>query len=233
LLIWHFQVTVPLIEDNDGLAAGAAQALTEARLRLDWRWDFESAYDLAIDLWTDLFITNRTLPDGDGVDFLHQLRNAYFTTLVLMISARSTIGDRVTALDGAADDYLVKPFAFDEFVARCRALMRRPCTFEGEPIRYGARVLRPDSYELTVGGNPIGMSRRECQVQVALLRRRGRACTRPYLEAGLYDPRIAVSPNTLDTCVSRLRSLVAGVKANVDLKTVRGVAYALVEKTRP
>ena len=226
-------MTVLLIEDNNGLASAAAQALAAVRLRLDWRRDFESAYDLAIDLRTDLIVTNRTLPDGDGLDFLHQLRSAGSTTPVLMISARSAIGDRVAALDGGADDYLVKPFACDEFVARCRALLRRPRTFEGEPLRYGALVLRPDSYELTVGGNPIGISRREGQLLVALLRRRGRVCTRTYLEGTLYDPGIAVSPNALDTCVSRLRSVLAGVKANVDLKTVRGVGYTLVEETRP
>lgn len=226
-------MTVLLIDDNNGLAAAAAQALAAARLRLDWRRDFESAYDLAVDPLTDLIVLNRTLPDGDGLEFLHQLRSAGITTAALMISARSAISDRVAALDGGADDYLVKPFAFDEFVARCRALMRRPRTFEGEPIRYGALVLRPDTYELTVRENPLGISRREGQLLVALLRRQGRVCTRAYLEGALYDPSIAVSPNALETSISRLRSLLAGVNADVDLKTVRGVGYALTEDKKP
>ncbi len=226
-------MTVLLIEDNNGLASAAAQALAAVRLRLDWRRDFESAYDLAIDPQTDLIILNRILPDGDGLEFLHQLRNAGITTAVLMISSRSAISDRVQALDGGADDYLVKPFAFDEFVARCRALLRRPRTFEAEPIRYGALVLRPDTYELTVHGNPLAISRREGQLLVALLRRQGRVCTRVYLEGALYDPSIAVSPNALETSISRLRSLLASVRANVDLKTVRGVGYALMEEPKP
>jgi DNA-binding response OmpR family regulator len=226
-------VTVLLIDDNSALAAAAAEALGAARLDLDWRRNFETAYDLALDPLTDLIVLDRTLPDGDGLDFLRRLRGAGISTAVLMISTRSAIPDRVAALDSGADDYLVKPFAFDEFVARCRALMRRPRSFEGEPIRFGALVLRPDTYELTVHDTPLGISRREGQLLVALLRRQGRVCTRAYLEGALYDPAIAVSPNALETSISRLRSLLAGANARIDLKTVRGVGYAITEDAKP
>lgn len=225
-------MTVLLIEDENGLAAAASEALVAARLRVDWRSDFESAYDLAVDPQTDLIVLDRSLPDGDGLDFLRQLRNAGITTAVLMISARTAIPDRVAALDAGADDYLVKPFAFDEFAARCRALLRRPRAFEREPIRFGALVLRPDTLELAVHDTPLAIARREGQLLVALLRRQGRVCTRAYLEGALYDPSIAVSPNALETSISRLRSLLVGVNAGVDLKTVRGVGYALVEDTK-
>lgn len=223
-------MTVLLIDDDNGLAAVAAEALAAARLRLDWRRDFESAYDLAVDPQTDLIVLDRMLPDGDGLEFLRQLRGAGVTTAVLMISGRSAIPDRVAALEAGADDYLVKPFAFDEFVARCRALLRRPRAFESEPVRYGALVLRPDTLELTVHNTSLGISRREGQLLVALLRRQGRVCTRAYLEGALYDPSVAVSPNALETSISRLRSLLLGVNAHVDLKTVRGVGYALIEE---
>lgn len=226
-------MTVLLIDDNSGLAAAAAEALATARLRLDWRKDFESAYDLAIDPQTDLIVLDRTLPDGDGVEFLRQLRGAGMTTAVMMISVRSAIPDRVAALEAGADDYLVKPFDIDEFVARCRALLRRPRAFESEPVRYGALALRPDTFELTVNDAPLAISRREGQLLVALLRRQGRVCTRAYLEGALYDPSIAVSPNALETSISRLRALLVSVHADVDLKTVRGVGYALVENQKP
>ncbi|MEQ1782557.1 MAG: response regulator transcription factor [Hyphomonadaceae bacterium] len=222
-------MTVVLIEDDNGLAAAASEALVASRLRVEWRKDFETAYDLAVDPMTDLIVLARTLPDGDGVDFLRQLRSAGITTAVLMISARTAIPDRVAALEAGADDYLVKPFAFDEFVARCRALLRRPRAFEREPIRFGALVLRPDTLELAVHNTPLAIARREGQLLVALLRRQGRVCTRAYLEGALYDPSIAVSPNAIETSISRLRSLLVGVNAGVDLKTVRGVGYALVE----
>ena len=225
-------MTVLLIEDNSGLAAAASEALAAARLRLDWRRDFESAYDLAIDAQTDLIVLDRVLPDGDGVEFLRQLRAAGITTAVLMISARSSVPDRVTALEAGADDYLVKPFAFDEFVARCRALLRRPRAFENQEIRFGALVLRPDTFELKVHDAPLTIARREGQLLVALLRRQGRVCTRAYLEGALYDPSVAVSPNALETSISRLRALLIGVNAGVDLKTVRGVGYALSEEPK-
>ena len=225
-------MTVLLIEDNSGLAAAAVEALASVRLGVEWRKDFETAYDLAVDPMTDLIVLTRSLPDGDGVDFLRRLRSAGITTAVLMISTRTAIPDRVAALDAGADDYLVKPFAFDEFVARCRALLRRPRAFEREPIRFGALVLRPDTLELAVHDTPLAIARREGQLLVALLRRQGRVCTRAYLEGALYDPSIAVSPNALETSISRLRSLLVGVNAGVDLKTVRGVGYALVEDTK-
>ena len=193
-----------LINDNNGLAAAAAEALAVARLRLEWRRDIETAYDLAVDPQTDLIVLDRSLPDGDGVEFLRQLRGAGVTTAVLMISARASVPDRVAALDAGADDYLVKPFAFDEFVARCRALLRRPRAFEREPIRYGDLVLRPDTLELAVHNEGVAISRREGQLLVALLRRQGRVCTRAYLEGALYDPSIAVSPNAIETSISQI-----------------------------
>ncbi len=225
--------TILLIGDDSELAEAVADAFGAARLDLEWRRNLQSAHDLAVDPLTDLIVLDRFLPDGDGLDFLRRLRSAGVTTAVLMLSARSAISDCVATLDAGADDYLVKPFAFDEFIARCRALMRRPRTFEGEPIRYGALVLRPDTYELTVHDSPLGISRREGQLLLALLRRQGRVCTRAYLEGVLYDSSIAVGPNALETSMSRLRSLLAGVNARVDLKTVRGVGYAITEERKP
>jgi DNA-binding response OmpR family regulator len=222
-------VSILLVEDNKGLAAAASQALGDARLRLDWRQDFESAYDLAIDPQTDLIVLDRSLPDGDGLDFLHQLRHGGITTPILMISERAAIPDRVAALEGGADDYLVKPFAFAEFIARCRALLRRPRSLNIEPMRFGGLALAPDTLELRIHGEPLAISRREGQLLVALLRRQGRVCTRAYLEGALYDPNLAVSPNALETSISRLRSILQSANAHVDVKTVRGVGYCLTE----
>lgn len=229
LLKWQRDVTILIVEDNNAVAAAAIDALSEAHLRHEWRRDFESAYDLAVDQQTDLIVLDRGLPDGDGIEFLRQLRNAGITTAVLMISERSSIPDRVAALDAGADDYLVKPFAFAEFAARCRALLRRPRLLHHEPIRLGSIVLQPDTLELTVHDAPLSIARREAQLLVALLRRQGRVCTRAYLEGALYDPSVAVTPNALETSISRLRSLLASVRAGVDVRTIRGVGYALTE----
>lgn len=145
-LKWLRDVTILIVEDNDALAAAAADALFEARLRHEWRRDFESAYELAVDQQTDLIVLDRSLPDGDGVEFLRQLRQAGIATAVLMISERSGIPDRVAALDAGADDYLIKPFAFAEFVARCRALLRRPRLLENIvfiPEQHCSRLASP------------------------------------------------------------------------------------------
>jgi DNA-binding response OmpR family regulator len=223
-------VTILLVEDNNGLGAAIAQALGAARYRVDWQRSIESALEPAFDPTTDLIILDRGLPDGDGLEFLRQLRGEGISSPVLVISERGAIHDRVAGLDAGADDYLVKPFAFAELVARCRALLRRPREIEMEPVRLGNLLLRPDTLELSVHGTPLTISRREGQLLVALLRRHGRVCTRAYLENALYDPSAAVSPNALETSISRLRSLLMSADASVELKTVRGVGYALSER---
>ena len=207
-----------------------AQALGAARYRVEWRRTIEDAFDAAFDPATDLIILDRGLPDGDGVEFLRQIRAEGVGVGVLMISERGAINERVAGLDAGADDYLVKPFAFAELVARCRALLRRSREIQLEPVRLGNLLLRPDTLELTIRGNPLTISRREGQLLVALLRRHGRVCTRAYLEGALYDAAAAVSPNALETSISRLRALLAGADASVELRTVRGVGYALSER---
>ena len=223
-------MTILLVEDNNGLGAAIAQALTAVRYRVDWRRSIDAALEPALDQSTDLIILDRGLPDGDGLEFLRQLRGEGVGAGVLVISERGAIHDRVAGLDAGADDYLVKPFAFAELVARCRALLRRSREIQFEPVRLGNLLLRPDTLELSVHGNPMTISRREGQLLVALLRRQGRVCTRAYLEGALYDASAEVSPNALETSISRLRSLLAGANASVELRTVRGVGYALGEK---
>lgn len=222
-------VTILLIEDSNGLGAAAAQALGEAHFRVDWRRTLTTSYPLASDPGVDLILLDRGLPDGEGIDFLRRLRAEGISTPIMIISERSGVPDRVAGLDAGADDYLVKPFAFAELVARCRALMRRPRDIEMEPVKFGHLVLRPDTLELSVHGQPLTISRREGQLLVALLRRPGRVCTRTYLENALYDPNSAVSPNALETSISRLRTQLQRVNADVEIRTVRGVGYALTE----
>ncbi|MEY2759543.1 MAG: hypothetical protein RIR33_3321, partial [Pseudomonadota bacterium] len=151
-------MSILLVEDNNGLGAAIAQALGAARYRVDWRRTIEDAFDAAFDPATDLIILDRGLPDGDGVEFLRQIRAEGVSVGVLMMSERGAINDRVAGLDAGADDYLVKPFAFAELVARCRALLRRSREIQLEPVRLGNLLLRPDTLELTIRGTPMTIS---------------------------------------------------------------------------
>lgn len=196
-----------LIEDNNAVGSATSQSLGAAGYKVEWRRNFETAHELAIDPQTELVVIDRGLPDGDGLDIVRQLRAASISTPILMISERNSVPDRVAGLESGADDYLIKPFAFPELVARCRALLRRPRMVETDAVRFGAITLKPDTLELSVRGKPLAISRREGQLLVALLRRSGRVCTRAYLEGLLYDQStIVVSPNALETSMSRLRS---------------------------
>lgn len=224
-------MTILLIEHNNGLGAAMVQALVAAGFVVDWQRSFEAAHALAVEHHVDLIVMARGLPDRDGVDAVRLLRGQGVSTPLLMISERDRIADRVAGLDAGSDDYLVKPFAFDELIARCRALLRRSPFLEPGQIRLGNLELKPETLELTVNEAPLSITRREGQLLVALLRRAGRVCTRTYLEAALYDVDAAVSPNALETNISRLRALLASARARVELKTIRGVGYALTAAT--
>ena len=145
-------MTILLVEDSNGLGAAAVQALGEAHFRVDWRRTLATAYPLAADPRIDLVLLDRGLPDGEGMDLLRRLRAEGVSTPVMLLSERGSIPDRVAGLDAGADDYLVKPFAFAELVARCRALVRRPRSLEMEPVKFGNLLLRPDTLELSVQG---------------------------------------------------------------------------------
>jgi len=197
------------------------------RQPVEWVRCLEEARAVVSETRFRLLLIDLGLPDGNGLDFLKEVRKAGIVTPALVITARGDLSDRIAGLDEGADDYLVKPFALVELLSRCRALLRRPNELAREPVRLGNIELQPDTLELLMEGRPLAISRREAQLLIALLRRRGRVCTRAYLEDSLYEPSASVSPNALETSISRLRTLLARVGAEVDLRTVRGVGYFL------
>jgi len=217
-----------IVEDEAKLADYLRKGLAEEGYVVEVAGNGVDGLHMAIEGSHDLIVLDTMLPGIDGLGLLAALRQSKQTP-VIMLTARHRVEDRVRGLKAGADDYLVKPFAFSELVARCRALVRRPRSLEMEPVKFGNLLLRPDTLELSVQGEALAISRREGQLLVALLRRPGRVCTRTYLETALYDPNLVVSPNALETSISRLRSLLQGVSAQVEIKTVRGVGYALTE----
>lgn len=218
-----------LIEDNPRLGEAIVSGLSRDGFAIDWSRSLEEA-DEARDLTDyDLLLLDLGLPDGDGLDLVRRLRRDRDATPILILTARGELGDRVKGLDLGADDYLVKPFDLSELAARCRALMRRPGASLGVMLAAGNLSLDTSSRTVSVNGAPVLIQRRETTLLEQLLRRVGQVVTKPTLEDQIYAMDDEVTPNALEAVVSRLRRRLAAAGANVNLKTVHGVGYALLE----
>jgi DNA-binding response OmpR family regulator len=217
-----------LIEDNPRLGEAIASGLTRESFAVDWRRTLDESFEARALAAYDLILLDLGLPDGDGLDFVRRVRRERDPTPILILTARGELGDRVRGLDLGADDYLVKPFEVPELAARCRALLRRPGACLGVVLQAGNVSLDTASRTLAVDGTRVHAQRREVALAEQLLRRVGQVVTKSALEDQIYSMDAEVTPNALEAVVSRLRRHLAAAGADVTLKTVHGVGYALL-----
>jgi two-component system copper resistance phosphate regulon response regulator CusR len=177
----------------------------------------------------DLVVLDRMLPDGDGLTVLRHLRERGAQTPVLMLTARGAIDDRVAGLEGGADDYLAKPFAFAELVARCRALLRRPVMSTGHFLRCGDLQLDTHARVAVRAGEEISLSPREVDILEYLLRYQGQIVTREMLERDVWKQtrRVTSLDNVIDVQMMRLRRKIDGDRPEKIIQTLRGVGYRM------
>ena len=218
-----------LVEDNERFAALLKQGLAGGGFAVDVLPTAKEA-SVALDAgrW-DIVVLDRGLPDGDGLDVLARMRRQGDTTPVLILTAHGSLKDRVTGLQSGADDYLVKPFALEELVARLQALLRRPGNLLGLALRLGNVTLDTVARQVFVDDRPISFSAREIAVLEHLLRRSGRVVAKTLLENSLYGPAQEVGSNAVEVHVHRLRRHLAETGASVHVHTVRGVGYMIGE----
>lgn len=214
-----------LVEDHEALAEALAGALRRGGFAVDRAAGLEEARELAALAGHDLALLDLGLPDGDGMTLLAEWRAAG-TMPVIVLTARDALADRLAGLDGGADDYLVKPVAPEELIARCRAVLRRPGQRLGTVLEAGALSLDTRQRVASLGGVPLTLGRRELGALEQLLRRQGQVVARGALEEALYSLDDAVTPNALEAAVSRLRRAL-GPEAGVTVHTVRGVGWML------
>lgn len=218
-----------LVEDNERFAALLKQGLANAGFTVDV---IATAKDASAALETgrwDIVVLDRGLPDTDGLDVLTAMRRRGDTTPVLILTAHGSLKDRVTGLQSGADDYLVKPFALEELVARLQALLRRPGNLLGLALRLGNLTLDTVARQVFVEDRPIAFSAREIAVLEHLMRRSGRVVAKTLLESSLYGPAQEVGSNALEVHVHRLRRHLTETGATVQVHTVRGVGYMIGE----
>ncbi|ASP56788.1 response regulator [Sinorhizobium medicae] len=216
-----------LVEDEAEFAKAMRGALERDRFVVDWVTSISLASEASRSHVHELVLLDRTLPDGDGLSLIPQLRADNPGVPIIVLSARGELTDRVAGLDDGADDYLVKPFDLAEMLARIRAVQRRPNELAPDEIVVGDLVFDMAFGEARVHGTQLVLQRREVAVLTALIRRRGRVVLRETIEEAVYGFDDAIQSNTLDSHISRLRRKFSEAGAGVEIHTVRGVGYLL------
>lgn len=219
-----------LVEDEAEFAKALRGALERDRFVVDWVDSLALASEASRSGVHELVLLDRTLPDGDGLSLIPQLRNDAPGVPIIVLSARGELIDRVAGLDDGADDYLVKPFDLEEMLARIRAVQRRPSEVASDEVVVGDLLFDRAIGEARVHGARLDLQRREAAVLNALLRRRERTVLRETLEEAVYGFDDAIQSNTLDSHISRLRRKLGNAGAGVEIHTVRGVGYLLRAK---
>ena len=216
-------------EDEPRLAALLDQSLREVGWDVDVRNDGRSALAAALsgDPPYDVLLLDWMLPELDGVSVCRRLRDIGVRTPVLMLTARSTVSDRVAGLDAGADDYLVKPFDLEELFARVRALHRRVTEDEQQSLRVGDLVLDPSSRRTWRGDQEIELSAREFDILALLMDRVGRVVTRFTILEEVWDGETDLRSNVIDVHVAALRAKIDKPFGTRTITTLRGVGYRL------
>ncbi|WP_292020376.1 MULTISPECIES: response regulator transcription factor [unclassified Brevundimonas] len=220
---------VLIVEDEPWLAETLRSALVRERMIVDLADHLAAAHEAIAMASFDLALLDRTLPDGDGLSLIEALRAKTPGIPVIILSARGDISDRILGLDEGADDYLMKPFAIDEMLARIRAVRRRPADVVDEEVHAGKLVFSVTNDEASINGVLLKLPRRELRVLAALLQRRGRTVLRESLEQAVFGFDDAVQSNTLDSHISRLRRRLSDAGALIEIHPIRGVGYLLRE----
>ncbi|QEC48779.1 response regulator transcription factor [Baekduia soli] len=218
---------VLVVEDDARMAQLLGRGLAAEGISVRVARDGAAGLAEAEDAEFDVVVLDVMLPDTDGFDVCRRLRDAGVWTPVLMLTARSEIEDRVAGLDGGADDYLSKPFAFEELLARLRALARRGPVERPSVITVGDLRLDPATHEAWRGEQAIDLSARELALLETLMRRPGRVLSRGWLLEHAWPDHIEERSNVVEVYVGYLRDKIDRPFAVRSIETVRGVGYRL------
>ncbi|EWY37974.1 transcriptional regulator [Skermanella stibiiresistens SB22] len=215
------------VEDNDRLAELIIKALVRVGIEVDAFGDIASASQAAGLQNYAALILDRNLPDGDGITLLRRLREGRNGIPCLILTARGAVHDRVEGLDHGADDYLAKPFAMEELVARVKALVRRPAEIRSDHPVLGDLELRPDEGIVVRGPSSVVLAPVELQILLCLMQADGRMVQRRRLEQTAWGLSDAVTPNALDVAIHRLRKKLLGIGSTVIIVNLRAQGYSL------
>ena len=216
-----------VVEDNRRLHHVLKLSLGDAGYAVDSAFDGQAALDLVMSAPYDAIILDIMLPTLDGLAVCQALRERHINAPVLMLTARDTVADRVRGLDSGADDYLVKPFALSELLARLRALLRRDAPRKAALLEVGELRLDPASHYVERAGVPIELTAKLFALLEYFMRHPSQILTREMVESHLWSYDYEGASNVVDVYVRRLRSRIDDPFETKLLETVRGVGYRL------
>ena len=218
-----------LIEDEERLADALAFILRKQNYGVDLAFDGETGQEMAECDAYDLILLDRMLPRKEGLAVLKDLRRQGIITPVLLLTAKDTISDRVEGLDAGADDYLVKPFATEELLARIRALARRPTQqLLSEKLQVGEVLLDPSHSEVMIGETTIKLTLKEASLLELLMRNSGQVITKEQILNRVWGVDSDVEMGNVEIYIHYLRKKLK--TKTVQIETVRGLGYSLKEK---
>jgi len=213
-----------LVEDEHGIARAIKKGLEQENYAVDVAYDGAGGYDLAISEEYDCVVLDVMLPEMNGFEIAQKLRSENIHVPILMLTARGELGDKIKGLDSGADDYLVKPFAFEELLARIRALIRRPNKVLKNQIVAGDITINSNSYEVKRAGKSINLSRKEYSLLEYLVRNVNVVLSKEKIISHVWDYDADILDNTVEVYIRNLRKKLA--KPDI-IKTVRGFGYKL------
>ena len=216
-----------LVEDHDRLAGLISKGLSHAGIAADVVARIDAAWTALRQIQYGALVLDRGLPDGDGLVLLQRLRAAGVGVPCLVLTARDALHDRVQGLEAGADDYLPKPFAMGEMVARVRALLRRPAEQRALNPQAGDLHLRPHAGTLHCSEESVSLAPAELQIMLLLMQAGGETVRRGALEAAAWGLGEAVTPNALDVALHRLRRKLLAIGSRQRITNVRNLGYAL------
>ncbi len=219
-----------VVEDEKKVSSFISKGLKEEGYAVDVAFDGKTGLQMAMDKIHDLVILDIHLPGMDGMSVLHELRKRKVSTPVLLLTVRANIEDKVLGLDAGADDYLTKPFAFQELVARIRALLRRKTEAELPVLQFADLTLDPARRVVLRGVKKIDLSAKEYALLYYFMRNPGLVLTRTQISDHVWDYNFDSMTNIVDVYVNYLRRKIDSDREHKLIHTVRGVGYVLKEE---
>lgn len=219
---------VLIIEDEHKIARALKKALEQESYAVDISYDGTDGHAMAMTEPYDVAIIDRMIPgDYDGLAIVKAMRSANIHTPVLLLTAMGSIQDRAQGLDSGADDYLVKPFALEELLARVRALLRRPTELQSSVLSIGDLSLDTVNYSVKRAGDTIRLTSKEFALLEYLLRNPGRPLSKDIIISHVWDYDADILPNTVEVYIKYLRNKIDAPYKTKLIHTIRGFGYKL------
>jgi DNA-binding response OmpR family regulator len=210
-----------VVEDEHRIANSIKKGLEQEKYAVDVAYTGDDGYDMAASEDYDLIILDLMLPGMDGMQICKKLREEKNHTPILILTAKGQVQDKVSGLDNGADDYLTKPFSFEELLARVRALGRRPAEMLDKTLKVGKIDLDPVKFTTVVNGKEVRLSSKEFSLLEYLMRQAGQIVTKDQIIAHVWNYEANILPNTIEVYIRNLR------KKGVAISTIRGFGYKI------